>query len=557
MLTCLLHFRSPVSQNFFASLVVSELNPELMEELKTLRNEYARLKEFESKREVDSVQRLEESCDDAKRLSERYKEQFLQTKSDLEDTKQLLCESEAREAKLKAEVDDLTKCNKELVEEMKDERLKSHKAALDAERSFQNEKKSLIDKGRQDLLDMEERLAQKLEAERRQHKEKMDRAEAQRIEIENNLSEQLTALREQSSKTLRLTKEMGQKNLDELEQSKQAEVERVMKEKADEIEALMTKGKSIVRESRQKAKDLQRKITEEYEVNIKSLKEELDQVKFIQQEYEKVATAKIAKRDQQIIALESRYLESTRAITELEDKAKKAERSSKELVGENDRLRRQLGSRYGSDDGSQNQMEELTSMCKLLKDENRRLKELNPTMHLSTRSDILEFSSSRDGTTQAMTSFNKSTYTQFREEYEERIDALEGEKQELVMKSCAAATETRKAEQRAWELEEELTKVKGELTSAKLALQRTERRSDFSAGLSSSSKNRHEKENTPNISHRGLPPSSGAMKHDFTPKCIEPNSQKKAAAPPLLMDPLNPWDESSSSSGANPECKQS
>lgn len=532
-----------------------------MEELKTLRSEYARLKEFESKREVDSVQKLEESCDDAKRLSERYKEQFLQTKSDLDDTKQLLCESQAREAKLSAEVDDLAKCNRELVEEMKDERLQCHKAALDAERNFQNEKKILIDKGRQDLSNMEEKLTQKLEFERKQHKEKMDRAEAQRIEIENNLSEQLTELRERSSKILRLTKELGQKSLDELEQSKQAEVERLMKEKADEIETLITKGKSMIRESRQKAKDLQSKITEKYEVNVKSLEEELNQVKGIQHEYEKVAIAKIAKRDQQINLLESQFVESEKANIALEEKLKNAERSAKDLAGENDRLRRQLGSRFGSDDGSQSQMEELTSMCKVLRDENRRLKELNPGTLLSTRLGIPDISTSSNDTAQAMTTFSKSTYTQFLEEYEEKIEALEGEKQELVMKSCAAATETRKAEQRAWELEEELTKVKGELTSAKLSLQRTERRSDFSAGLTSISKNLQqrsdcrEKENTPNIHHRGLPPSSVSRKPDFTPKSIKTHSQKKAAAP-LLIDHLNPWKESESS-GANPECTQS
>jgi hypothetical protein len=47
-----------------------------MEELKTLRSEYACLMEFESKRGVDSVQRLKESYDDAKRLSEKFKEHF-------------------------------------------------------------------------------------------------------------------------------------------------------------------------------------------------------------------------------------------------------------------------------------------------------------------------------------------------------------------------------------------------------------------------------------------------------------------------------------------------
>ena len=67
----------------------SELNPELMEELKTLRSEYACLKEFASKSGVDSVQRLEESYDDAKRLSEKFKEQFFQAKSALEETQRL------------------------------------------------------------------------------------------------------------------------------------------------------------------------------------------------------------------------------------------------------------------------------------------------------------------------------------------------------------------------------------------------------------------------------------------------------------------------------------
>lgn len=522
-----------------------------------MRNEYARLKEFESKREVDSVQRLEESCDDAKRLSERFKEQFFQTKSELEDTKQLLCESEAREAKLTEEVVELTKRNNELVEEMKNERLKSHKAALDAERDFQHEKKRLIDQGRQDLVDLEEKLTVKIEAERKQHKAKMERAESQRIDIETKLSEQLTALREQSSKTLRLTKELGQKNMDELEQSKQAEVERVMKEKVDEIEALTTKGKGMIRELKQRAKDLQRKITEEYEVKINYLEDDLEQVTAIQQEYEKIASAKIAKRDQQIKVMEARYGELARAKTGLEDKVKKVERSSKELAGENDRLRRQLGSRYGSDEGSLNQVEELTSMCKTLREEIRRLKEENPNRHQPASLDEYGSVSSIGDTPQGMTSFSKSALIQFREEYEEKIAVLEEEKRELFMKTSAAATETRKAEQRSWELDEELAKVKSELTTTKLALQRSERRSDFPAGLSSTSKNLREsidrrgKENTPNIHQR-----SDAKKPDFTPKCIEPSSQKKISAP-LLMDPKNPWNNTDSSSGATPECHQS
>ena len=510
-----------------------------------MRSEYARLKEFESKREVDSVQRLEESYDDAKRLSEKFKEQFFQAKSALQETQQLLCDSEAREEKLKLEVEELKKKIKELDDEMKEERLKSHKAALDAERIFQNEKKSLVSKGRQELHDLEEKLTAKIEAERKQHKDKMDRAEAQRIEIENNLSEQLTALREHSSKALRTTKELGQKMLDEMEQSKQLEVEKLLKNKADEIEALITKGKALIRESRQKAKALQLKITEECEVKMSSLEESLEKVKSIQEEYEKKATAKIAKRDQQIKVLEARNRESMTANSQWEDKLKKSERSNKDLAGDNDRLRRQLGSRFGPGGSSQNHLEELTSVCKSLQEENRRLKQMNPDRLIFAK-DVQESKSSSD-TTKAITSFSKSALTEFREEYEEKIEELENEKRDLIMKSSAAATETRKAEQRSWELEEELTKVKSELTTSKLALQRNERRSDFSFGLSLSSIHRHEKENTPNF-HQDLPP-TGAKTQNFTPEIVA----RKKPVLPSLMDHFTP----KSGSDQDPECKQS
>ena len=532
-----------------------------MEELKTLRSEYARLKEFESKREVDSVQRLEESCDDAKRLSERFKEQLFQTKSELEDTQQLLRESEAREAKLKVEIDDLTKKNKGLENEMKEERLKHHKAALDAERTFQNEKKSLIDKGRESLQELEDKLTLKIESERKQHKAKMDRVEAQRVEIENNLQMQLTTLRDSSSKMLRTTKEQAQKDMDELEQNKQAEVDKVLKDKADEIEALTTKGKNMIRESKRKAKELQRQITEEYEVKISSLEEELDKVKSIQEEYEEKATAKITKRDHQIQFLQSKDSEKSRTISELEDKVRKAERKSKDLAGDNDRLRRQLGSRSGQGGASQEQLDDLTSVCKSLQEENRRLKEMNPDRFLLDRG-APEPSPGSD--TKGTTSFSKSTLTEFRQEYEEKIEMLEEEKREAVMKSAAAVNETSKAEQRAWELGEELNKVKSELTTAKLALQRNERRTDFSAGLSASSQKRYErgdhgaKENAENDVHHRLPPSGAkTMRQDFTPKfAAESSPQQKKEAVPSIMDHLNTKNDADTV-GGTPECQQS
>lgn len=71
---------------------ISELNPELKEELTRLRNENLRLRAFQAKRTEDAVQHLEESLDDSKRLADRFKNEFLETKDRLGDTQEKLDE---------------------------------------------------------------------------------------------------------------------------------------------------------------------------------------------------------------------------------------------------------------------------------------------------------------------------------------------------------------------------------------------------------------------------------------------------------------------------------
>jgi hypothetical protein len=577
---------------------MSELNPELMSELKTLRSEYVRLKDFEAKREVDAVQRLEESYDDAQRLVERYKEQYFTTKSTLEDTQSLLHESMTREGNLQSKVEELLTQINVLDVEMKEERLKAQKTALEVERNYQNEKKEIITKGRQELKDMEDKLLTKLDNERKQHKEKLDRVESQRIEMENYLSAQLVEVREQSATILRSTKEMGQKLLNDMEQSKQDEITKILQDKTTEIDALMTKGKAMIRESRQKAKTLQLQITNEYEVKIKSLEQSLESIRTIQVEYESTATTKIEKRDQQLLVLDAKVREASATNSQLVDKVHKLERSNKDLVSDNDRLRRQLGSRFGPTGGggaSQNQLDELLSVCQSLQDENRQLKEMNPDRLLfanvsSGRSSQQPQTS--DGVGGGSTTFSKTALTEFRIEYEEKIEALTSDKRELIMKCSASANETRKAEARSWDLEEELSKVRAELVSVQLSLQRLERKSEFTTSLdmssSSSSKSstgsttrrgdeegdvKKEKENSLNSSSSSGPEETIKTKNqEYTPKSPprrglygghslnSKKTQKAVAALPSLMDHLIPESNSSTDPSAvnnNQECTQS
>ncbi|KAL7486890.1 hypothetical protein ACHAW6_012487 [Cyclotella cf. meneghiniana] len=531
---------------------MSELNPELMQELNMLRSEYTRLKEFEAQREADNVQRLIESCEDAKRLSERFKEQFLSTKNQLEDTQQLLQESKARETRLRSEVAEWAERHRKLVEEMKDERIKSHKAALDMERKFNDDKKALSDRARGEFKDMEDKLASKIENERKQHNEKLERIYAERNEIEKRFGQQLTELRQQASANLRSTKEALQQRIDELEQSKRDALEKAEKEKKDELDALTQKGKSVLRG---KLKAVEAKAQEQLAkayAEIKSMEEKLCSLKAFHMDYEEKAKAKITKKIQRISILESQNNAAAATNCELEEKVKKAERTSKELVAENDRLRRQMGSR-GPGGASQTQLEELVSVCNSLREENRRLKESNPHNFLMETT-LPDTTTSTKDASQGSLGMSKSALIEYRQECEEKIQSLEDEKRELIMRNSAAMSDAHKAEQRSWELEEELTKLRSELTTLKLAMQRNERRSELASGLNSSSKARKRvssglsKENaTPNIGHRS---------RDFTPTAIKSSNKKSKNDVPSLMD-LVSISNTKSDSEAHNECKQS
>lgn len=95
-----------------------------------MRNENKQLRAFAAKREDDAVATLEQKCDDAVRLGERYKQQFLSTKNQLENTEKSLQESRDRESKLRIDVQQaMTK-----IQATKESLTKSHRSFISAKR---------------------------------------------------------------------------------------------------------------------------------------------------------------------------------------------------------------------------------------------------------------------------------------------------------------------------------------------------------------------------------------------------------------------------------------
>lgn len=444
---------------------ISELNPALKEELLRLRNENSRLKEFAAKREDDSVQRLEESADDANRLADKFKEHYRATKSTLETTKRDLLATLKREQQLEKNIADTEELNKELKQNLQDERIASKKTKLDATRTLRAAKKDLSDQARSEKNQIVQEWESKLEQLRIASEEKYSVLVTESKQNESSLNKVITQLRDQSVESLqRIEKEFSEKTV-AMEKGNQEEIGRINMKNEEERAKLIDHGKQLMKKKKEEA-DTRIKTLER---EIDGMKERHEQLLEAQKEFEKKVNAKFQVYKQKLALSVARVEETAREFDDQNTTLKKLKREKSSLQSENDRLRRQLGGRFGSDRG---QYEELQRNYNDLLAENRALKE---KMANSTPTSDLANSFNFTSTTRpysAGASISASSLSQLRAEYEEKIEEINDEKRELVMKNSALITDGKKAQKRAFELEVEVKKLENVNTSQQLQLER-------------------------------------------------------------------------------------
>lgn len=447
-----------------------------MAEMESLRNENARLKAFAAQREDDSVQKLEESLDDNQRLAQRYKEQFLATRNELSEAQQALRDSMLREEQLKLEIATLNNDVSNLGNELKDEKLAHQKALIDAERTLQETKQGLIDKAREDMEDLETRMNSLLEDEQIRCKEALEKAEEEKRSIEEQSSNALSELEESTSAALSSAQEESEQRIADLEKQHASAMEEAAAQAKEEREKLVAKGKNMIRDVKAKAAEEMAAKEEAHTAEKDEIRQMCAQFTEEQKEYEEKARAKITQYKQKLQVASGRQAELIQEAEELQDRIKKLEREKMTLTGDNDRYRRMLGSRYGSDSGTQMQFETLQQEFNAMLEENKGLKK--KLAQGGAAPFDLDFSHSSDVTSSSRqygATKDTSTISALRAEYEDTIQTLQDEKRELVMKNSSYLSDVQKSDQRSWELEEELNKVKQALTTTKLALQRMER----------------------------------------------------------------------------------
>jgi chromosome segregation ATPase len=378
-----------------------------------------------------------------------------------------LSAAQHREKMMKHELSKMKDIQQETERSVSEAKEQLERTVQESARSLESVREKLAEKAQKDLEEVQQNMNQLLEDERR--------AKRQQEEI---LDEKVTKLCEKHESEIIRLKQDGKDEVEKFKKEYDLEFHRlkgtyeekllVAERSANEEKSkLMTKGKGMLAELKEKmSKEIENLTDDVAFLEEKIMKEEEDK-KNLGIQFQ----TKLVEYKKKLQVATSRINTLSSDNNDFEERVQHLERERSKLREENDRYRRQLGGRSGSDSVLEAQLETLQVEFKSALEENRELKRKLKGQGQSILPSIGEDNSTRG---YMRNGSNQSTLTQLRTEYEETIDSLNGEKRELVMKNSAAITDVQKAEKRAWLVEQENAKLKQDLTSLKLSNERLE-----------------------------------------------------------------------------------
>lgn len=418
-----------------------------------------------------SVSAWEVQSNEMQEAEKKASEDLQCTQELLTETRATLAETQTRETNLEGQVKKTKEENAKLQESLEEERQSNHDAIEEAQQSLEATRQVLNAKWEKEMEQLRENMNQLLEEERQAYRNQAEEAEQKYQKLETTFRIEYDELSERSSFSAQQSRQEAQEKLEFVQSEHEAEIQKIKKDAEVSKDTLIRKGRTMINEAKAKAKEELQTLDDE----CMALEAKLGKLTKEKQDTEHQLRTKVASLKGKIDFCTNQVNDLTRDGDEFQEKIKMMERDKFKLQEDNDRYRRQLGGRYGADGKAKAQLEKLQREYNAMLEENRNIKKLSRNRGANSLALIGESDPNEEGSHgYSRGGVNRTTLSQMRQEYEEQLEGLNDEKRELIMKNSAASTDVQKAEQRAWEREQEVAKLKSEITSLQLAHQRAE-----------------------------------------------------------------------------------
>jgi chromosome segregation ATPase len=367
-----------------------------------------------------------------------------------------------------------------LEEKLRAERNQRKEEAHEAQMSLETTRQLLEVKNQRELEELQSNMARLLDDERKANRKKDEELKQKVSQLEQEWQQKYLELQDRSTSALQNSRQQAQDQVDYLKQENKNDIENLKKEWSEDVAKIRKQGEetleNFIRKGKEKVKVMQAKVHEE-------MQRLDDERRHIEEKYDGLERQSLEKEsalDEQILSLKNQLEFVTKQMNdrmreadENLDVIKALDREKFKLTEENEQYRRQLGGRYGADGQIQSQLEKLQKEYKVIVEENRSLKK--QIQNGNAVGTILEsVDEAHDHSYRRGSGVDRRALTQLQRDFEERIDVLNNEKRDLIMKMSSQSTDVHKAEKRAWECEEEISRLKAENTSLKLRLERKE-----------------------------------------------------------------------------------
>jgi chromosome segregation ATPase len=415
-----------------------------------------------------TIKEIENKLEEEKEFVVKVRNDLRQTQEALNEAESSLGAAQHREKMLQHKNTMLEDQERELQAEIEAESKKVDHEIQEAAKSLEATREVLNSKAAKDMQELQSHMNQLLEDERRAKRQAEEAGQEKIKKLQEDLNHEITLIQNNAAGDNEAAQRVATERFETMKHEYDEKITKVKQEADEESTKLVRKGKGMLKEIKAK----QQEETDQLNEEIHGLQEKYSVVKNEKESVTKQFKAKAGEYKKKLQFASGRVSRLTAESDEFEGRITGLEREKYKLREENDRYRRQLGGRFGSDSNGQNQLETLQKELKNACDEIRELKRQrsggnmgNGLAAIDEGPESADHSYSRDVA-------NHSTISQLRSDYEETIEALNDEKRELVMRNSAAITDIQKAEQRAWESEQQNGDLQQELTSLQLQVER-------------------------------------------------------------------------------------
>lgn len=319
----------------------------------------------------DAVEQLGEDLDDSRRLTESFKKQFLTTKNTLEATLSKLKASEVSNKKLHLDVKASHENISALTTQLKVEKEKAEGAQKAAAIELRAREEFLIKKASVDREKLEAITRGEMAEQAKDYERQIERSLAEVANIRKLATEELRKLQQSADNLL----EAEQKKRGDLIRQIEGDHTEAMNTAKAEREDIVKKGKAMIVKERADASLKLKTEREDHEKFVRNVNVTLAKYRQDQTAYEEKVKNKIVSYKKKLHAASSRISKLQQSNDEYKQRIEVVEIEKHKCISDNERLRRQVGSKKGSASDLEIQFHALQREYADLMKQNRNLKE--------------------------------------------------------------------------------------------------------------------------------------------------------------------------------------